>query len=297
MGMLQNRHFSLIVPSITTTGRSIKDGFDWAGLGSLLYEATNEGKEYEEVVQECKRSLAIENPIDPAKESLQEESQQKILTTEARIGHVQNELRQLIQKFNISSLSTWMKNLGSGEEKFGLIPIRRAVEDPMELRLVQSPQIDGFVGGCPKSDELPLNWIHKTGKKFSIYLNRSLLSVSASWGFDWAGLGSLLYEATNEGKEYEEVVQECKRSLAIENPIDPAKESLQEESQQKILTAEARIGHVQNELRQADSEVQHFFIVDLDEEFGEWGREVWVNSDKEGCRGPDGATIGAIPSD
>jgi hypothetical protein len=103
----------------------------------FLYEAANEGKEYEEVVQECKRSLAIENPIDPAKESLQEESQQKILTAEARIGNVQNELRQLIQKSNISSLSTWMKNLGSGEEK-RLIPIRRAAEDPMELRLVQS---------------------------------------------------------------------------------------------------------------------------------------------------------------
>lgn len=105
---------------------------------NLLYEAANEGKEFEEVVQECERSLAIENPIDPAKESLQEESQQKILTAEARIGHVQNELRQLIQKSNISSLSTWMKNLGSGEEKFRLIPIRRAAEDPMELRLVQS---------------------------------------------------------------------------------------------------------------------------------------------------------------
>ncbi|KAL5814025.1 hypothetical protein ACOSQ4_024666 [Xanthoceras sorbifolium] len=105
---------------------------------NLLYEAANDGKEYEEVVQECERALAIENPIDPAKESLQDESQQKILTAEARIGHVQSELKSLIQKSNIASISTWMKNLGTGEEKFRLIPIRRVTEDPMEVKLVQA---------------------------------------------------------------------------------------------------------------------------------------------------------------
>ncbi|XP_024045653.1 uncharacterized protein LOC18048599 isoform X2 [Citrus clementina] len=105
---------------------------------NLLYEAANDGKEYEEVVQECERALAIENPIDPAKESLQDESQQKILTADARIAHVQSELRSLIQKSNIASISTWMKNLGTGEEKFRLIPIRRVAEDPMEVRLVQA---------------------------------------------------------------------------------------------------------------------------------------------------------------
>ncbi|XP_044484956.1 uncharacterized protein LOC123210576 isoform X3 [Mangifera indica] len=105
---------------------------------NLLYEAANDGKEYEEVVQECERALAIENPVDPAKESLQDESQQKILTAEARISHVQSELRSLIQKSNIASISTWMKNLGTGEEKFRLIPIRRVTEDPMEVRLVQA---------------------------------------------------------------------------------------------------------------------------------------------------------------
>ncbi|CAA2997770.1 Inactive ubiquitin carboxyl-terminal hydrolase 54 [Olea europaea subsp. europaea] len=105
---------------------------------NLLYEAANEGKEYEEVVQECERALAIENPVDPAKESLQEESQQKISTSEARVAHMQSELKSLIQKSNIASISTWMKNLGNGEDKFRLIPIRRAAEDPMELRLVQA---------------------------------------------------------------------------------------------------------------------------------------------------------------
>ncbi|XP_010546041.1 PREDICTED: uncharacterized protein LOC104818245 isoform X2 [Tarenaya hassleriana] len=104
---------------------------------NLLYEAASDGKEDEEVVQECQRALSIENAIDPAKESLQDESQQKISTPEARIAHVQEELRSLIQKSNIASLSTWMKNLSNGEEKFRLIPIRRIAEDPMESRLVQ----------------------------------------------------------------------------------------------------------------------------------------------------------------
>ncbi|KAG8388657.1 hypothetical protein BUALT_Bualt02G0148100 [Buddleja alternifolia] len=105
---------------------------------NLLYEAANDAKEYEEVVQECERALVIANPVDPAKESLQEENQQKISTADARIAHVQNELRSLIQKSNIASISTWMKNLGNGEDKIRLIPIRRVPEDPMEMRLVQA---------------------------------------------------------------------------------------------------------------------------------------------------------------
>ncbi|OVA09096.1 Ubiquitin carboxyl-terminal hydrolases family 2 [Macleaya cordata] len=105
---------------------------------NLLYESTND--RYEEVIHECDRALLIQNPIDPAKESLQDESQQKLSTPEARITHVQQELRSLIQKANIASISTWMKNLGNGtgEEKFRLIPMRRLTEDPMEVRLVQT---------------------------------------------------------------------------------------------------------------------------------------------------------------
>ncbi|KAK4778684.1 hypothetical protein SAY86_006212 [Trapa natans] len=104
---------------------------------NFLIEVANEAKEYEEVVMECKRALAIENPIDPAKESLQEESLQKPMSVEARINNIQGEFRNLIQKCNFASISTWMKNLG-GDEKFRLIPIRRGTEDPMELRLVQA---------------------------------------------------------------------------------------------------------------------------------------------------------------
>ena len=74
------------------------------------------------MVQECERAFTIENPIDPMKEILQDESQQKMLMADVRIGHVQNEIQSLIEKSNIASISTWMKNLGNAEEKFGLIP-------------------------------------------------------------------------------------------------------------------------------------------------------------------------------
>ncbi|KAJ7956324.1 Ubiquitin carboxyl-terminal hydrolase-related protein [Quillaja saponaria] len=135
----KQRHLKNAIESarkaVELSPNSIEFGHFYA---NLLYEAANDGKEYEEVVQECEKALSIENPVDPAKESLQDESQHKMSTAEARIGHVQNELRQLIQKSNIASLSTWMKNLGNGEEKFRLIPIRRATEDPMEARLVQT---------------------------------------------------------------------------------------------------------------------------------------------------------------
>ncbi|KAL7098685.1 hypothetical protein ACP275_09G033600 [Erythranthe tilingii] len=99
---------------------------------SLMYEAVDETKEYEKVVQECKRALAIENPVDPAEESLQEESQNKISTAEERVAHVQNELRSLIHKTILASL----KALEIREENFWPIPITRVPEDPNEIKKV-----------------------------------------------------------------------------------------------------------------------------------------------------------------
>ncbi|KAF4367605.1 hypothetical protein F8388_011244 [Cannabis sativa] len=118
--------------AVELSPNSIEFGHFYA---NLMFESANEAKEYEEVVRECERLLAIENPVDPAKESSQEDSQEKLSTPEARIGNVQNEIRQLIQKSNIASISSWMKNLGNGDDKFRLIPIRRMTEDPMEGRL------------------------------------------------------------------------------------------------------------------------------------------------------------------
>lgn len=150
----KHRHLRNAVESARRAVELSPNSIEFAHFyANLLYEAANDGKEYEEVVQECERALSIENPVDPAKESLQEESQQRISTSDARIGHVQNELRQLIQKSNIASISTWMKNLGNGEEKFRLIPIRRVSEDPMEVRLVQARRPNEIKKATKTSEE------------------------------------------------------------------------------------------------------------------------------------------------
>ncbi|KAJ4836507.1 hypothetical protein Tsubulata_036210 [Turnera subulata] len=134
----KQRHLKNAIDSARRAAELSPNSIEFAHFyANLLYEAANDGKEYEEVMRECDRALEIENPVDPAKESLQDESQQKISSTEARIAHVQSELRSLKQKSSIASISTWMKNLGTGEE-IRLIPIRRAAEDPMEVRLVQA---------------------------------------------------------------------------------------------------------------------------------------------------------------
>ncbi|CAI7843372.1 unnamed protein product [Closterium sp. NIES-54] len=96
----------------------------------LLFEAAD-GRDYSEVLRECERGLGIESPVDPAKESLQEESQQELATPAERVTHVQNELRGLQQKANIASFSTIWRSFGNGaDERFKFLQVweREAVE-------------------------------------------------------------------------------------------------------------------------------------------------------------------------
>uniref|UniRef100_A0A7N0VLQ0 DUF627 domain-containing protein n=1 Tax=Kalanchoe fedtschenkoi TaxID=63787 RepID=A0A7N0VLQ0_KALFE len=77
---------------------------------NLMWES--EGSEQcEEVMRECERALTIEDPVDPGEESLDEESEQMISTAEGRISHVKTELRSLVHRAHIASLSTWLKSL------------------------------------------------------------------------------------------------------------------------------------------------------------------------------------------
>ncbi|XP_076954029.1 uncharacterized protein LOC143628280 [Bidens hawaiensis] len=105
---------------------------------NLLCETAADGKDYDDSVKECERALMVKNPVDPGKEGLQDESQQKSSTPDACIGHVQNELRALSQRANIGSISSWMRSLNNGEDKFRIIPINRAPDDPMDVTVVQA---------------------------------------------------------------------------------------------------------------------------------------------------------------
>ncbi|KAI3858954.1 hypothetical protein MKW98_028687 [Papaver atlanticum] len=138
----KQRHLKNAMESAKKAVSLLPNSIEFAHFyASLLYEMTNNTQGYEEVIRECDRALLIENPTDPAKDGLQDESQLSESTPEMRIAHYHQELKTLIQKANIASLSTWMKKLSDGgvEDKFRLIPVsRRTQEDPMEVRLVQS---------------------------------------------------------------------------------------------------------------------------------------------------------------
>lgn len=137
------RHLRLALDSSRRAAALSPSSIEFAHFhASLLYEAATEARGYEEVVHECERALAVEDPIDPAREVLHDEAPTpRLATAEARIAHMHGELRSLIQKANIASISSWMKTLGGnttipGEEKFRLIPMRRLTEDPMEVCIV-----------------------------------------------------------------------------------------------------------------------------------------------------------------
>ncbi|XP_010229142.1 uncharacterized protein LOC100846067 isoform X2 [Brachypodium distachyon] len=92
----------------------------------LLYEAASDNRSYEDVVAECERGLGIESPSDPAPHSL------RVPPPEPE--QVQAELRNLVQKAHLSSLSTWVKTLGgTGDDKLGFF---RLADDPTELHLL-----------------------------------------------------------------------------------------------------------------------------------------------------------------
>ncbi|KAI4342558.1 hypothetical protein MLD38_027175 [Melastoma candidum] len=153
----KGRHLRLAFESARKAVELSPDSIEFAHFyANLMFDNAIDGKEYEEVIAECERALRIESPVDPAKESLQDESQQRYQTAAERISQVQDDLRSLIQKCNIASLSSWMKNLGGGGEggeKLKLIPIRRASEDPMEMRLVRQVRRPNEIKKATKTPE------------------------------------------------------------------------------------------------------------------------------------------------
>ncbi|TVU48283.1 hypothetical protein EJB05_07913, partial [Eragrostis curvula] len=113
----------------------------------LLYDAAPDARGYDDVVAECERGLSIEAPSDPAPHSLR--------LPAPDVEQVQSELRNLIQKANLASISTWVKTLGGGDDKLRLIPVRR-LDEPMESRLVPtapSPRRNNEIKKASKTPE------------------------------------------------------------------------------------------------------------------------------------------------
>ncbi|XP_020179170.1 uncharacterized protein [Aegilops tauschii subsp. strangulata] len=91
----------------------------------LLYEAASDNRAYEEVIAECERGLRIDEPSDPEPHSLRLPAPDP--------DQLRAELRNLVQKANLASISTWVKNLGGSDDKLGFF---RLADDPLELQLL-----------------------------------------------------------------------------------------------------------------------------------------------------------------
>ncbi|CAM0871440.1 unnamed protein product [Alopecurus aequalis] len=93
----------------------------------LLYEVATDNRAYEEVLAECERGLRIEHPSDPEQHSFRLPAPEP--------DQLRGELRTLIQKANLASISSWVKTLGgtTGDEKLGFF---RLTDDPLELPLL-----------------------------------------------------------------------------------------------------------------------------------------------------------------
>ncbi|KAK1363366.1 Inactive ubiquitin carboxyl-terminal hydrolase 54 [Heracleum sosnowskyi] len=104
---------------------------------NLLWGEAEETRDYSEVYEECERALGVKNPVDPGLESFKEESL-KVMTSEARIGFVQNELRGLMQRANVCSIQSHMKNSGYVDRLVHILQQpRRVLDDPMDVELIQ----------------------------------------------------------------------------------------------------------------------------------------------------------------
>lgn len=140
----KQRHFCAALESAKKASALSPQSLEYAHFyAHSLYEAAKDSKGYEEVILECERALSVDTPVDPAKDSLHYEYQHELPTPEARISHVQQELKGLKQKANLAnltSISSWMHTLsnGTGEDKIRFIQVRKVREqDPMEQRVSQ----------------------------------------------------------------------------------------------------------------------------------------------------------------
>ncbi|CAO2818650.1 unnamed protein product, partial [Amaranthus hypochondriacus] len=189
----KQRHIVNAIESARKATELSPDSIEFAHFyANLLYEYANDGKGYSEVVSECERLLAIENPIDPLKDNTisNQQSDEKSpgdSTPDERIKQLRVEIQELILRSNLASISTWMKNLGGspGEEKFSLIRSGRMLKDPLNSKYFDTSD----------SNSCTLNVIKKATKTPEERRKEIEVRVAAA---------RLLQEKSEQGKSSEE---------------------------------------------------------------------------------------------
>jgi tetratricopeptide (TPR) repeat protein len=112
----------------------------------LLYEAASDGRAYDEVITESERGLSIKVPSDPAPHSL--------CLPAADLDYIRAELRTLIQKANLASISLWVKTLGGpGDDKvFDFFPMP---DDSVELHPLPAAPVPRWANEIKKATKTP----------------------------------------------------------------------------------------------------------------------------------------------
>ncbi|KAF3341690.1 hypothetical protein FCM35_KLT00328 [Carex littledalei] len=116
--VVKQRHLNAAIDSAQRATELAPNSIKFAHFyASLLFDYMADS---ESAVAECYRALCVENPVDPAEELLHVTEETAASTPEARINQVQGELRNLMQKCNVASMSAWMKSINLDE--YHLIP-------------------------------------------------------------------------------------------------------------------------------------------------------------------------------
>jgi hypothetical protein len=123
------------------------DSLDLAHFRSmLLYEAASDGRAYEEVAVECERALRIEAPSDPALHSL--------CLPAPEHDQLRAELRSLMQKANLASISLWVKSLGgTGDDNIG--DFFSIADDSVELHPLPTAPVPRWANEIKKATKTP----------------------------------------------------------------------------------------------------------------------------------------------
>jgi hypothetical protein len=238
------RHFVSALESARKAASLCPQSVEYSHFyAQLLFEAAKDSEGYGEVVRECERALSIEDPIDPARESLHSEQQPELPTPEARIAHVHQELKALVQKANISSISTWMKTLGTGagEEKLRFVQMKKfADQDPMEQRVSQ-PKRPHEVKKVVKTPEERRKEIEVRVAAAKLLQQRDTTSTEAGGGDSTEDHGQSLQKKLDRRKSSGPNSRRLSKALTIDERIDRVRQFwhglMQENREAKLVVS------------------------------------------------------------
>ncbi|CAM0871443.1 unnamed protein product [Alopecurus aequalis] len=141
------RHRKIALQAAARAVDLASDSLDLAHFRAMvLYEAASDSHGYEEVLTECERGLKIDHPSDPEPHSFRLPAPEP--------DQLRAELRTLIQKANLGSISNWVKSLGGTDENLG-VEFFRMADDAMDFPLLPAPPAPRRANEIKKATKTP----------------------------------------------------------------------------------------------------------------------------------------------